>query len=266
MALPLRRTTPGACVKMLSIAAPVGAIGGRVYLNDDNTVYTGGAIFDGLAPAGIGSTAGLYRYNGPLRQGDFQFRKIDAEGELEEFIPGHKANVPLERYSVFGRAQYDLTDNVTAHVQASSVESHVVQLWQVSPATGGWSQTIPYGTDLYAPSLAADGVTTLPAYRAGGTFGLNCPATGGCTESQAFPVSPELDALLRSRPTPNDSWNLSYTLDFPYYGRGVPRTVDSTSRTNQLSFGLQGDIAAIDGGWVFVVSHCTSKLWLLLLV
>ncbi len=80
-------------------------IGGRVYLNDDNSVYTGAAIFDGISPAGVGSTAGLYRYNGPLRQGDFQFRKIDAEGELEEFIPGHKANVPLERYSVFARAR-----------------------------------------------------------------------------------------------------------------------------------------------------------------
>ena len=119
-----------------------GQIGGRVYMNDDNTLYTGGAIFDGIAPAGIGSTAGLYRYNGPLRQGDFQFRKIDAEGELEEFIPGHKANVPLERYSVFARAQYDLTDSIQAHVQATAVESHVVQLWQVSPATGGWSHTI----------------------------------------------------------------------------------------------------------------------------
>jgi iron complex outermembrane receptor protein len=241
-----------------------GQIGGRLYLNDDNTVYTGGAIFDGISPAGRGSTAGLYRYNGPLRQGDFQFRKIDAEGELEEFIPGHKANVPLERYSVFARAQYDLTDGIQAHVQATAVESHVVQLWQVSPATGGWSHTIPYGPDLYAPSLAADGVNTLPAYRAGGTFGLNCPATGGCTQSQAFPVSPELDALLQSRLNSSDPWNLSYTLDFPYYGRGVPRTVDNTNRTNQLSFGLQGDIAGIDGGWDVVVSHGTTTLGMLL--
>ena len=102
---------------------------------------------------------GLYRYNGPLRIGDFRFRKIDSTGELEEFIPGHKANVPLERYSVFARANYELTDNIEAHFTAQNVESEVTQLWQVSPATGGWSHTIPHGTGIYAPSLAANGVT-----------------------------------------------------------------------------------------------------------
>jgi outer membrane receptor protein involved in Fe transport len=241
----------------------VGAVTGRVYLNDDNTLYTGAAIFDGVSPAGPGSTAGLYRYNGPLREGDFQFRKIDATGELEEFIPGHKANVPLKRYSIFARARYDLSDKISASLQAQSVESQVFQLWQVSPATGGWSQTIPHGADLYAPSLAPDG-TTLPAYQAGGAYGLSCAPVGGCTNSQAFPVSPELAALLDSRPNPDATWNLSYTLDFPYYGLGLPRSIDSTNRTNQVSVGLQGKIDAIDGSWDVVASHGSSTLGLLL--
>ena len=107
---------------MLRNAAGVIPNAARVYFNDDNSLYTGAAIFDGVSPAGPGSTAGLYRYNGPFRIGDFQFRKIDSTGELEEFIPGHKANVPLERYSVFARANYDITDNLTAHVQTQSVE------------------------------------------------------------------------------------------------------------------------------------------------
>src|SRR5215475_7876768 len=77
----------------------VGAIGGNVYLNQDGTVYTGASIFNTVSPAGVGSTAGLYRYNGPLTEGDFVFRKIDGQGFLQEYIPGHKANVPLERYS-----------------------------------------------------------------------------------------------------------------------------------------------------------------------
>jgi len=251
---------PGVVLRNSAGVIPGGA---RVYLNDDNSLYTGAAIFDGVNPAGPGSTEGLYRYNGPLRVGDFGFRKIDSTSELEEFIPGHKANVPLTRYSVFARANYDITDKLTAHVTAQNVESEVTQLWQVSPATGGWSHTIPHGTDIYAPSLAANG-TTLPAYQAGGTFGLNCPATGGCTNSQAYPVSPELDALLNSRVNPNATWNLSYTLDFPYFGLGRPRSIDSSTRTNQISFGLQGDLAGIDGTWDIVGSHGTTNLGLVL--
>ncbi len=75
----------------------VGAVGGNMYLNQDGTVYTGASIFNGVSPAGKGSTAGLYRYNGSLTQDDFVFRKIDGQGYLQEYIPGHKANVPRER-------------------------------------------------------------------------------------------------------------------------------------------------------------------------
>jgi len=241
----------------------VGAVGGNMYLNQDGTVYTGASIFNGVSPAGKGSTAGLYRYNGPLTEGDFVFRKIDGQGYLQEYIPGHKANVPLERYSLFARGEYQLTDDVSLYLQGNNTETSTTQLWQVSPATGGWSSTIPHGNGVYAPSVAADG-STLPAYRAGGQFGLNCPATGGCTNSQAYPVSPELGRLLDSRTNPNTPFNLSYSLDFPYYGLGKPRTVDTTQRTDQFSLGLRGKVSALDGSWDITASHGTSTLGLLL--
>ncbi len=138
---------------------PVGAVGGNMYLNQDGTVYTGASIFNGVSPAGKGSTAGLYRYNGPLTEGDFIFRKIDGQGFLQEYIPGHKANVPLERYSIFARGEYQMTDDISLYLQGNNAESQTTQLWQVSPATGGWSSTIPHGSGVYAPSLAADGST-----------------------------------------------------------------------------------------------------------
>ena len=240
-----------------------GAIGGRVYLNNDGTVYTGASSFNATSPVGAGSTAGLYRYKGPLTQGDFIFRKIDGAGKLQEYIPGHKANVPLERYSMFVKAEYELTDLISLHLQGSNVETKTYQLWQVSPATGGWSSNIPHGTGVYAASLAADG-STLPAYRAGGTFGLNCAPTGGCTNSQVFPVSSELAKLLDSRKDPNQPWNLSYTLDFPYYGKGVGRSIDTTQRTNQYQIGLRGKLPGIDGTWDITASHGSNTLGLLL--
>ncbi len=257
----------GAAIDQIFTQAPAGvvlrngtgAVGGRVYWTASNTIYTGASIFNNVSPAGAGSTAGLYRYDGPLQEGDFPFRKIDGQGYLQEYIPGHKANVPLRRYSVFARARYDLTDTVSASIQATSVQTHVVQLWQVSPATGGWSQTIPHGSDIYAPSLNGDG-TTVSAYLAGGAYGLSCPALGGCTNSEAFPVSPELGALLDSRQNPNAPWSLSYSLDFPYYGLGVPRTIDSTNRTDQINFGLQGKLEGIDGTWEIVASHGSTAI------
>lgn len=241
----------------------VGAIGGRMYLNQDGTVYTGASVFNAVSPAGVGSTAGLYRYNGPLTEDDFVFRKIDGQGFLQEYIPGHKANVPLERYSIFARGEYQLSDDISLYLQGNNVEAKTTQLWQVSPATGGWSSMIPHGSGVYAPSLATDG-STLPAYQAGGQFGLNCPAMGGCTNSEAYPVSPELAALLDSRTDANAPFNLSYSLDFPYYGLGKPRTIDTTQRTDQFSLGLRGKVAALDGTWDVTASHGTSTLGLLL--
>ena len=241
----------------------VGAIGGNVYLNQDGTVYTGASIFNTVSPAGVGSTAGLYRYNGPLQEGDFTFRKIDGQGFLQEYIPGHKANVPLERYSLFARGEYEIGRDISLLLQANNTEAQTTQLWQVSPATGGWSSTIPHGTGIYAPSLAADG-STVAGYRPGGQFGLNCPATGGCTNSQAYPVSPELARLLDSRADPNQPFNLSYSLDFPYYGIGKPRTVDTTQRTDQFTIGLRGKLGVVDGTWDITASHGTSTLGLLL--
>ncbi len=79
-------------------------------------------------------------------------------------------------------------------------------------------------------------------------------------------MSPELAALLRlAARNPNAPWNLSYTLDFPYYGLGrTAHRSTTTNRTNQLSFGLEGNLDAIDGGWDFVASHGTTDARLLL--
>ena len=241
----------------------IGQIGGRIYLNQDGTVYTGASIFNAVSPPGNGSTAGLYRYNGPFNNPDGSlFRKIDGQGFLQEYIPHLKANVPLERYSLFAKGEYELTDSVSLHLQGNIVESSTFQLWQVSPATGGWSSTIPHGTGIYAPSVDTNG-NTLAAYRPGGQFGLNCGPTGGCTNSQAYPVSPELARLLDARANPNATYNLSYSLDFPYNGFGVPRSIDTTQRTDQFQIGLRGKLDFLDSTWDFTATHGSSTLGIL---
>jgi outer membrane receptor protein involved in Fe transport len=244
------------------------AIAGNVYWNDDGTVYTGGASFNSGSPAGRGSAAGVYRYNGPFnvtpgnanQPGNYPWRHIDAQGVIQQEIPYQVANVPLDRTSVFGRAEYDLSDTVTAYAQLLGVESSTERLWSMSPMTGGWGMSIPHGTAIYGPSLNPDGSTNAN-YLAGGRFGLNCAATGGCTNSQVWPVSPELAQLLDSRPNPNANFTFGSSLDFSDWGvPGYERAIFSSTRTTQVNLGLKGSIAAIDGSWDVVMSKGASKL------
>lgn len=254
-----------------------GTITGRTYWNVDGTVYTGGESFNQTSPGRDtqGARTGAYRYNGLFNTsrdniwepGDFPYRKIDAEGQISEHLLRLDANIPLDRSSAFGRAHYDMTDNIQAYAQALFVESSTNRFWSNSPAIGGWGMIAPYGDELYEPSLNPDGTTNI-AYLPGGQFGLDCEADGvpGCTESEAWPVSPELQALLDSRPNPNADWSFNFGLDFP--NQGAPgakyRSIFSETRTSQLSFGLRGDVEAIDGTWDVVVSRGKSKLDVLL--
>jgi len=235
-----------------------GGIDGRVAMNDDLTLYSGNAVFGGASPGGPGGVAGNYRYNGPTEINGTPFRKLDPDGRWEENIIGHKATVPLERFSIFAKAHYDLTENVTAFAQITAAESNLRQLWQWSPAAGGWGQNIPRGDGVYEPSLAADGISTLPSYQAGGPIGLACAPTGGCSKSEAFPVSSELATLLDSRPNPEGDWNLNFFFDYPLWGLSDPRLIDSETKTNQYNFGFEGKLDAIDGTWDVTASHGTS--------
>jgi len=254
---------------------PTGAPGGPVastnfYWNENGTLYTGAASFsNGTTPVGRGATAGAYRYNGPTyttrtdanNGGDYPFRYVNNEGQLIQHILPFEANIPLDRNSIFGRATYDMTDGVTAYAQFLNVSSKTRRYFTDSPSVAGWGNIALHGNGVYAPSLNANG-TTNAAYLPGGQYGLNCPATGGCTKSQAFPVSPELAALLDSRPDPEANWSFNYGMDFGDFGApgNLYRSVFSESRTNQLSFGLKGKIDGIDGTWDLIASTGESKL------
>ncbi|HET8697364.1 MAG TPA: TonB-dependent receptor, partial [Gammaproteobacteria bacterium] len=243
--LPPANRPAQATVDAIFNQAPPGSIAtGNFFLNDDGTVYTGGADF------GTAVAAGAYRYNGPFNVDGVAFRKIDDQGFIQQNQLDNYISIPLERYSIFGKGRFDLGEHVTAFAQATFAESRTDTLLQFSPASNGWSALIPHGTTVFAPSLAPDGVTTQPAYLAGGLYGLNCPATGGCTNSQAFPTPPELTQLLDSRPNPNDTWQLNRVLDFL-----GPRSTTNVNDTYQALLGLQGTFPNNDWTWELYASH-----------
>jgi outer membrane receptor protein involved in Fe transport len=216
--------------------------------SDHQTIYSGGAVF------GAGEADGAYRYNSGFFTDGYQHRFIGQNGLINENQYYRMLSIPLDRYSSFGRGSFDFTEEVSGWVQGTFAHTETFTSWQWTPMIGtNWGTFIPHGEGIYAPSLAADGVSTLEAYRPGGIHGLNCPATGGCTKSQTYPVPAEFAMLLDSRPDPEGDFILQKTVDYM-----PPRSLVNQGRTYQLSFGLEGELSAIDGSWDFTASHGNS--------
>ncbi|MET0282614.1 MAG: TonB-dependent receptor [Steroidobacteraceae bacterium] len=165
--------------------------------------------------------------------------------------PGGTLQVPLTRYSLFTNMHLEVSDNVEAYIQARFDENEVsTRLGDYVPAGNQWGVTVPYGTGVYAPSLNANG-TTNAAYLAGGAYGLSCPATGGCTNSQAFPVPAQFAALLNSRVAtaasplgPNANWTLNSNLTY------LPkRGLQTTNQTYEMLAGIRGQLGFRD--WTY---------------
>lgn len=167
--------------------------------------------------------------------------------------------LPLTRYNAFARGNYEINDTIGLFAQGlfSSVSTKTVNA--PGPITGGWAVDVPYGNQIYTGNAAggipssvnADG-TTNAAYLAGGAFGLDCPATGGCVTSQVFPVPDELRTLLLSRRDPNAPFTLNSLLP-------DPRQTFTDVTTYSLIAGLEGSVPGTDWTWESFVSHGVSE-------
>lgn len=203
--------------------------------------------------------------------------KISPSGTLIENNFDLRYSSPAERYSLFGKANFEMNDSVEAFTSVNFVNTRNRQVLQPTGAVGGFAASIPFGDEIYGPSVDANG-NTLPEYQAGGAYGLNCPATGGCTKSQAFPVSPDLAVLLASRganvysnattpvsydpvtgqPIPiagaDSNWNLGGTLNF------LPaRTIENTTNLYQVLVGFRGSLPFSDWSWEAYGSHGETR-------
>ncbi len=230
--------------------------------NDDATLYK-------QERQGLG-------FNGDIAN-DIRY-KIGPSGTLVENNFDMRASSPMKRYSLFGKANFAINDHVEAFTTVNFVNTRNLQVLQPSGAVGGFGATIPYGNDIYGPSVDERG-NTRPEYLSGGAYGLNCGPVGGCTQSQAFPVSPELASLLNSRganattttTTPqvtydpitnrpvviqgaDASWVLGGTLNFL-----PPRSIENTTNLYQILSGFRGDLGLGDWTWEAYASHGATR-------
>jgi iron complex outermembrane recepter protein len=266
-----------------------------IFFNRDNTPFLGAT--NALTP--LGYPAG-YGFNSAPIDGT-QFKQTNTYDGTTGAVNGSTfaeldedwwLSSPLERFSMFGRAKYDIGEHVRAFSTVNFVANTVEQRLQPTGAVGNFAAAIPAGTQIYLPSVVRTATPTTPVgstkpeYRAGGALGLSCPTSGGCTMSQAFPTPAALTALLNSRaaPTiavpcvtrtgngtvnvqnpltgsdllscgPNAAWRLSQTMSF------LPtRGTSNTQRLYQMIGGLEGDLGLGDWTWEAYASHGDTLL------
>jgi outer membrane receptor protein involved in Fe transport len=222
--------------------------------NGAGTLFTGANAF-----FGTNGNAGSYRYTGPLEDPDYPglpYRKITADGVLHENNLSALTTVPLDRYSMFAKAEYDITDRFTAYLRGNFAHTQTDTATQYNSAVNNWGATIPVGFEgtLWADSRNANG-TTKAAYLPGGAYGVNCPAMGGCTESQAFPLPPELEALLRSR----GAANMNADIDIHRVMDWLPeRQTHNRNVSFQITGGLEGELPN-EWSWDVSLTHGISE-------
>jgi outer membrane receptor protein involved in Fe transport len=255
-------STAGGAPSQAAVNAVFGAKG---YAAGD--VVNTSAIYFNQASTTDGATVfalGQGRVSGQLSPGYLGGLAPDAKYVVSNFNTGAKTlttnstggtlQVPLTRYSLFTNARYTFNDNVEAYVQARFDENKTTtRFGDYVPAGNQWGVTVPYGSTVYAPSLNTDG-STKAAYLTGGQYGLSCPTTGGCTNSQAFPVPAELATLLNSRAAPNANWSLNYNLTY------LPkRGLENTQNTYEILAGLRGELGIKDWTYDFFMTRGDSR-------
>jgi outer membrane receptor protein involved in Fe transport len=187
-----------------------------IYFNNDGTPFT--ADHGGL------------NYKGPLNSLDAgaftMIRKLSSNGNLDQIFTGGFVSTPLERHSLFGRANYDITDNVNAYVQTSYSNVVVKQRGGLPPAITVWQAPVP-----------VNAATPIPA------------ALASLLASRA------VDPAATNPTGPTSPWSLAQVLDY-----NGPINTTNTNNVWQIIAGLKGNIGFRDWTWDAYVSRGDTNI------
>jgi outer membrane receptor protein involved in Fe transport len=258
-----------------NLGVPAGSFFGttRFLVNrNDGTLYTGLMQNSGAA--------GAHRYTGPYNDdydGNFPglpFRVVQPNGAIKENNFWQWASTPLERLSAFSNGHFDISDKIRLTSQAMFTRTETeTSLGLTADNITIWGAAIPFGNDPYLGNPAAgipnplnpDG-TTNAAYLPGGRFGVNCEAPfdpvttpwsdglPGCTQSEAWPTTPEIYNLFQTRANPDAEIWASRPPDYIRDALGAARSSTNTLTTMQLSLGLEGELPSGNDFWDITVS------------
>ena len=232
------------------------------------TVYSG--LMDNAGAAGayrdpaIGNTVGSIQSVDPFGKfAGLPFRVVQPNGAIKENVFYNWSSYPLDRDSAFAKGHFDINDNIRVNGTLMLTRTNSeTSLGLTADNITFWGVPIPFSNNIYTgdplrgiPSSVNPNGTTNAAYLPGGRFGLTgCPATGGCTERQVWPVPPEVAALFATRAIPEAPLWLSAPPDYIRNLVGA-RAGQVQNTASQLSLGVQGDTENGKHHWDVTVSQ-----------
>jgi outer membrane receptor protein involved in Fe transport len=241
-----------------TIAPAFGFIGYNVYTNPNGTPFTGyGFPFGRFQQGGLLPNSAGY---GQLGMDGMTYKQDATGAGSANYTQGYDL-LPLTRYNIYTRGNYDINDWIGIFGSALYSRVSTATQNQGGALTSGWDVYVPAGPGIYTgnaamgiPSTLNSDGTTNAAYLKGGKYGLNCPVMGGCSNETVFPMPTALRTLLDSRPNPNGTVSLAY---------GFPdsRTVLTDVNTFNMTAGLQGKIPGTDWTWEAYVNHGESATY-----
>jgi len=250
---------PNTVVGVGGIPQTVAVVGGVNYgVNPDGSLFRTNDATNPAPDAFSGA------YNGPLNDlvegAGFKLNPSQTGQRSIGFNdPDSYNSIPLERYSLFGSAHYDITDAIQFFVEGNFTHTDAYAQSFAGTAGNIWAITVPYTTANDDPRSE----------------------TFGATRNNWHPVSPQLATLLNSRtraarpgepgyitptegnPTPvqpivsgaNDPWTMSRGLNF--LGRLF---IETSSDIYQLTGGLRGEVGLKDWTWEVYGSHGNTSV------
>ncbi len=246
-----------------------------------------GTLYTGLMKQpGLGARSDLYQ--GPYNATSTaisrvcRFESSSRTARSRRTISGSGHPVPLERLSAFGKGHFDVSDNVRVTGSANYTRTEAeTSLGLTADLITFWGAAVPFGMDEYMGNPAAGiprpwndanfnnvrdpGETTNSAYLPGGRFGVNCDAPAsaaepwhdgqpGCTQSEAWPVTPEAFALMSARRNPNQDIWISRPPDYIRNAIGASRSGETTTTIAQFELGIEGDLGDGNHTWGALLS------------
>jgi outer membrane receptor protein involved in Fe transport len=258
----------------------------RFSMNRDGTIFGGLAAPAGMSPGAYRFTGPLYNHPTNPRSGDWDgdFQGLPVfvrqpNGAIKENVLYNWTSIPLERLSGFANGHFDLTDTITVTGQAMVTRTKTESSLGLAAANiNQWGAGIPFGTAMYRGNsntyfdipdswidVNGDGIPnagdrTDPAYLPGGRYGLNCEAPftpqtpwadglPGCTNSEAWPISPEVYNLMMTRPGFNDVLWASREPDWMRHSLGAGRSTTNVSQTMSFTVGVEGELPSGKHSW-----------------
>ena len=291
-ATPLAGTTHPSGRPWLWFDGGTAATAGGVLNSPEGVRYlvnrNSGTLYTGLMNSS--GRNGSYRYEGPYDNdygGNFPglpFRVVQPDGTIKENNFWQWASTPLERLSAFADGHFDVADDVRVTAQAMVTRTETeTSLGLTADNITFWGAPIPFGNAIYRGNddphlnipdslidvngngIADAGDMTHPDYRLGGRFDVQCdgPATAsmpwldglpGCTESEAWPTSPEIYNLFMTRPNSEmDLW-ANRPPDYLRDALGAARSSTNTLTTMNFSLGVEGELPSGNDFWDITVS------------